>query len=533
MAKLTIPSGTTSKRITVFLQDSSSTTGAGLTGLAFNTSNLVCYSWIDTDGNAGGTSQTLATATLGTWTSIGFKEKDATNLPGFYEFGVPNALIAAGVKWAVIMFKGATNLAPCPIEIEVTATSNQDSVRGGMTALPNVAAAGAGGLMILGSNNTAAITVGALTTGAVTITASGDALTISSSGGNGNGINVAGNGSGSGVLSTGGATGHGLKLLGGATSGDGLNAAAATSGHGLTATGIGTTKHGINATGGATTSAGILATGGATSGDGIKAVAATSGIGLNLLGAGTTKPGLLATGGGTTSAGISVVGGSTSGDGILVATTSGHGVNLAPVGSSKHGIFATGGDSGTSDGVKAVAGSGGVPIRGDITGNITGALSGAVGSVTGAVGSVTGNVGGSVASVVGAVGSVTGAVGSVTGAVGSVTGNVGGNVVGSVASVVAAVAITSNVKTNQALTLFQFLMTDSTNHAPATGLTVTCTRSIDGGAFGAGTLANVTELANGIYGVDFGAGDLNGKVIILKATATGADARFERLVTQP
>ena len=46
-----------------------------------------------------------------------------------------------------------------------------------------------------------------------------------------------------------------------------------------------------------------------------------------------------------------------------------------------------------------------------ITGDITGNLSGSVGSVTGAVGSVTG-----------AVGSVTGAVGSVTGAVGSVTG---------------------------------------------------------------------------------------------------------------
>ena len=51
----------------------------------------------------------------------------------------------------------------------------------------------------------------------------------------------------------------------------------------------------------------------------------------------------------------------------------------------------------------------------DITGSITGNLSGSVGSVTGAVGSVTGNVGGSVASVTGAVGSVTGSVGSVVG----------------------------------------------------------------------------------------------------------------------
>ena len=114
-----------------------------------------------------------------------------------------------------------------------------------------------------------------------------------------------------------------------------------------------------------------------------------------------------------------------------------------------------------------------------------------------------------------------------------IVGNITGNLSGSVGSVTAAVAITSNVKKNQALASFEFLMTDSTNHAPATGLTVTCTRSIDGAAFGAGTLANVAEVANGIYKVDFGAGDLNGNVIVLKATATGADATFERIITQP
>lgn len=159
----------------------------------------------------------------------------------------------------------------------------------------------------------------------------------------------------------------------------------------------------------------------------------------------------------------------------------------------------------------------------DIVGNITGNLSGSVGSVTGAVGSVTGNVGGN----------VTGSVGSVVGAVGSVTGNVGGNVVGSVASVTAAVAITSNVKKNQALAKFQFLMTDSTNHAPSTGLTVTVTRSIDGAAFAAGTLSAVTEIGNGMYYVDFGSGDLNGNVITLQATAAASDTTFATIVTQP
>ena len=75
----------------------------------------------------------------------------------------------------------------------------------------------------------------------------------------------------------------------------------------------------------------------------------------------------------------------------------------------------------------ALDGTGGVTITAAVTGNITGNLSGSVGSVTGAVGSVTGAVG----SVTGNVGgNVVGSVASVTGAVGSVTGNVGGNVTG-------------------------------------------------------------------------------------------------------
>jgi hypothetical protein len=96
-----------------------------------------------------------------------------------------------------------------------------------------------------------------------------------------------------------------------------------------------------------------------------------------------------------------------------------------------------------------------------------------------------------------------------------------------------AVKTQAGIRKNQALANFPFLMTDSTNHAPATGLTVTGTRSIDGGAFGTGTIANMTEVANGVYQCDLGAGDLNGDTICLKFTASGADDLFITLVTQP
>lgn len=96
-----------------------------------------------------------------------------------------------------------------------------------------------------------------------------------------------------------------------------------------------------------------------------------------------------------------------------------------------------------------------------------------------------------------------------------------------------AVKSQAGIRKNQALANFAFLMTDSTDHNPLTGLTVTGTRSIDGAAFGAGTIANMTEIANGMYQCDLGAGDLNGDVVVLRFTATGADDLFMTVVPEP
>ena len=89
----------------------------------------------------------------------------------------------------------------------------------------------------------------------------------------------------------------------------------------------------------------------------------------------------------------------------------------------------------------------------------------------------------------------------------------------------------ASVQKNTAFATFMFLMTDSTNHNPVTGKSVSVTRAIDGGAFGAGSLSAVSEIGNGIYSVDFAAADLNGKNIILRATASASDDTFERITT--
>lgn len=122
-----------------------------MTGLTNASSGLTWYYWREDTGNAGGTSVSVVSATRGTFTSGGFIEVDATNLPGFYELGVPNAVLASGAKWAVMLLKGVTNMVPVPIEIELTAVDHQDAVRFGMTALPNAAAEAAGGLYTRGT----------------------------------------------------------------------------------------------------------------------------------------------------------------------------------------------------------------------------------------------------------------------------------------------------------------------------------------------------------------------------------------------
>src|SRR4051812_49077098 len=127
--------GVTSQIFQVFIQDSSSTIGAGLTGLVFNTASLTAYYHRDTDTTA--TAITLVTMTVGTFTSSGFKEIDATNMPGWYQFCPPNAANAASAKSCAFLLKGATNMAQLPIEVQLTAV-DVDSATAFMTSVATV-----------------------------------------------------------------------------------------------------------------------------------------------------------------------------------------------------------------------------------------------------------------------------------------------------------------------------------------------------------------------------------------------------------
>jgi hypothetical protein len=140
-----ITAGTTSYILDIFVQDSSSTAGAGLAGLVYNTASLTAK--YKRQGSATWTTISLATATAGTWASGGFIAAGSADA-GDYELHLPDAAIASGVAWVAVSLQGAANMAPTKIRIGLTATNDQDAVRAGMTALPDAAADAAGGLPV-------------------------------------------------------------------------------------------------------------------------------------------------------------------------------------------------------------------------------------------------------------------------------------------------------------------------------------------------------------------------------------------------
>ncbi len=147
--------GSTSQILQIFIADSSSTTGAGLTGLTNASAGLTAYYHRDTDTTA--TAITLVTMTVGTFTSSGFKEIDATNMPGWYQFCPPNAAFNSGASTVAFHLKGATNMAPLPIEVDLGAQVDVEFWQG--TAVATPATAGIPDINVKNMNNVATTSI--------------------------------------------------------------------------------------------------------------------------------------------------------------------------------------------------------------------------------------------------------------------------------------------------------------------------------------------------------------------------------------
>lgn len=133
---LTIKAGSTDQTVYLFIQDSSSSTGAGLTGLVYNTASLTAYYCL---GRGAATAITLATLAAATSAHAdgGFKEVDATNMPGIYRLDLPDAAVASGIE-VIVFLKGAANMVPVAKEIALVAYDPQSATNLGLSKFTDI-----------------------------------------------------------------------------------------------------------------------------------------------------------------------------------------------------------------------------------------------------------------------------------------------------------------------------------------------------------------------------------------------------------
>lgn len=141
MAKLNRKKGTTSQILHIFIQDSSSTAGAGLTGLTFESASLACR-YINPGGTLSGAITLETISTLGTYATptsnahIRFKEvSSASPSQGIYELHIHNDWMNLTGGSVVIMLAGATNMAQTRLEIDLQADANLTSIQGDATSV--------------------------------------------------------------------------------------------------------------------------------------------------------------------------------------------------------------------------------------------------------------------------------------------------------------------------------------------------------------------------------------------------------------
>ena len=133
-----LKAGTTSLNLSIVVYDTSSTTGAGLSGLTHTTSGLILEyrragqsTWTQL-----GVATGLVSKNLGDYVSGGICANGAR--AGRYEIGIPDAAIAAGARMVEICLRGAANMHPVDIEIELDAVDYQDAAAFGLSKFADI-----------------------------------------------------------------------------------------------------------------------------------------------------------------------------------------------------------------------------------------------------------------------------------------------------------------------------------------------------------------------------------------------------------
>lgn len=515
--------GATSQILQIFIADSSSTTGAGLTGIVFNTSGLTAYFHRDTDTTA--TAISLVTMTAGTFTSSGFKEIDSTNMPGWYQFCPPNTAFASGASSVSFHLKGVTNMAPLPIEVDLDTQVDTKFWNG--TAVSSPATAGIPDVNVKNINNVAATSV----------------TTIGANVGHTQPLNFTGT-AGSALVKV-DVTDIATAAVATGTAQLGVNVV------NWGATAVGTVPPDVvfirNGTAQAGASSTITLDAGASATDNFYqncVIFIRSGTGAgqsNIIATyvGSTKVATVSNAWVTNPSSSSVF--TIAAFGPVIASVSGTvNANVTAINSvSTSGVTAVAANIGTAQPVNFTGTSSSALVKSDmqdIAGSAVSASTAQLGvnlvNIAGsAVSTSTAQLGTNLVNIAGS------AVSATTAQLGTNLVNIAGSAVSTSTAqlgvnVVSVGSGAANIYKNKALGAFPFIMTDATTHAPKTGLTVTGTVSIDGGAFGSLT-NSVTETSSGWYQVNLAAADLNGSTIALRFTGTGADDTDITIVTVP
>lgn len=122
MAKLVVPYNSAGVTVNVFIRDNSVTTGAGLTGLAWNSAGLTAGYILGPRVNP--TALALVTTLVtGPWVSGGFVQLNAVTAPGWYRLDLPDVIFQTPARQAVnftnVLLFGAVNMEPVSIEIQI------------------------------------------------------------------------------------------------------------------------------------------------------------------------------------------------------------------------------------------------------------------------------------------------------------------------------------------------------------------------------------------------------------------------------
>jgi hypothetical protein len=121
--------GETSVSLAVFIQDTSSTTGGGLSGVTSASSGLVME--YRRQGQSSWTTVTpVAGKVLGTYLSGGIVADGS--LAGAYEVDFPDVAFASGVRFVICRIRGVTNMLPVLIEVELDAVDYQQDAFGAL-----------------------------------------------------------------------------------------------------------------------------------------------------------------------------------------------------------------------------------------------------------------------------------------------------------------------------------------------------------------------------------------------------------------